>query len=605
MCLKPADATMRPGMPGAMETAMNAFAPSEFLAPGTVLGGIYQIIRLIGKGGMGAVYMAYDTRLDLKVAVKVIAPELAETMDASQYEGVLKRFRSEARIAAKIDHPNVIRIFGFRRDTVDFEDREVEIDFLVMELLAGRTLRDTMDVSGFEHEEEIKRWIATYMIPILEGLEKVHGCGIIHRDIKPENFFMKEDVAKLADFGLSMGFDLPSITGSVADIFGTMHYMAPEQFYNFSLAREPADIFSIGRILYEVVEGKMDEKVKPFKQVRLNHNATDYLRGLNEIVMAATAENPNQRIGSARELKERLLKLHYCRIAEPPGLHAQKGRWWARRTLWVLAFVAALGIGALAMHFSHEAAIPVAPAPAAAPEPTPREVEDVVYGIAPKGLKTSLRARENSHLLLIPPIELQLKPDNPLGASRIALEAFYLSEAPVTNQQYVAFLNANLDRIAIVDADVQLGGSLVLKLSEKIRGYKPIMFDGERFKVQDAMHSACAVLLVTGFGAEAYARYYGLRLMNAREWFAVLLTGGSQGDPRMPLPTPVINYAKDRYGLRGIHQIAEWGESEEEGFVILGQSPSDMIEAMLILEKDPFKYYTDTSFRVAMNPVPE
>jgi eukaryotic-like serine/threonine-protein kinase len=105
-----------------------------------------------------------------------------------------------------------------------------------------------------------------------------------------------------------------------------------------------------------------------------------------------------------------------------------------------------------------------------------------------------------------------------LGSSHIALKAFYLSESSITNQQYVAFLNANRDRIQI-DENVNLDGHLVLKLSEKIRGYKPIVFNGDRFMAQDPMHSACAVLLVTGYGAEAYARYYSLRLMNAREWF--------------------------------------------------------------------------------------
>lgn len=583
---------------------MNESSKGVILTPGTVLGGTYQIIRQIGQGGMGAVYMAYDTRLDLKVAIKVIAPEHTENMDASQYDRVLSRFRTEARIVVKIDHPNVIRIFGFMQDILDVGGRNVEIDYLVMELLDGRTLRDTMDVSGFEYEEEIRSWIKKYMIPILEGLEKVHSCGIIHRDIKPENFFLKEDVPKLADFGLSMGFDLPSVTGSVADIFGTMTYMAPEQFYNFSLARAPADIFSIGRILYEVVEGRITDKVKPFKQVRLSNTESDYLKTLNEIVMAATAEKHKERIGSARELKERLLQLEYCQLDGSPALPERKGRRLWRRSLWLLAVMAALGIGALTMHFSQEVENPTTPAMVQAPEARPEVVEKVVVGIAPPGLKRSLRGKDNSDLHLIPPIALELKNKNVLGSSDLALNAFYLSENPITNQQFVAFLNANLDRITIQESDVLLDGRLAIKLSEKIRGYKPIVFDGDRFMSQDPMHSACAVLLVTGSGAQAYARYYGLRLMNAREWFAMLLTGGNQGNPRMPLPTPVINYEKNRYGIRGIDQLAEWGETEGGDFVILGQSPSEMIEADLVLEKDPFKYYTDTGFRVARDAVP-
>ena len=326
---------------------------------------------------------------------------------------------------------------------------------------------------------------------------------------------------------------------------------------------------------------------------------SDYLKTLNETVMAATAKKPNERIGPARELKERLLQLEYCRLEGSPALPERKGRGLLRRSLWLLAVILALGIGALTMHFPQEAQNPTTPAVVQAPETRPGVIEKVVFGIAPPSLKQSLRAKDNSDLHLIPRIELELKNKNVLGSSHIALKAFYLSESPITNQQYVAFLNKNLDRIKIDESDIKLDGRLVLKLSEKIRGYKPIVFNGERFMAQDPMHSACAVLLVTGHGAEAYARYYGLRLINAREWFTVMLTDNSRDNPRLPLPTPVINYEKNKYGLRGINQIAEWGEKEGEDFVILGQSPSAMIEAEMILEKDPFKYYTDTSFRVA------
>jgi serine/threonine-protein kinase len=568
------------------------------LLEGTVLSGTYQIIRQIGQGGMGTVYMAYDTRLDIKVAIKIISPAMAGTMDKAQYEGILKRFRSEARIAAKIDHPNVIRIFGFMHDTIEVDDHAIEIDYLVMELLAGRTLRDTMDVSGFEYDEEIKTWITTYMIPILEGLEKVHGNGIIHRDIKPENFFMKDNVAKLADFGLSMGFDLPSVTDSVADIFGTVTYMAPEQFYNFKMAREPADIFAIGRILYEVAEGKITEQVKPFKQVRLSNTDSDYRQALNAVIMSATAENPGERIKSARELMDRLIQIHYCRLDALPAEDTPKKTSQRQHFLWPLFIVVGLALGAWMVQYW--------PSPenrSVAPEQqTIRPGADIVHSIrrspvAP-GLNKIRRTKDNSVLHLIPRMDIKLVPDNPLGLGDISLDAFYLAENPVTNQQYVAFLNANLDRIAVIESDVKLDGRLVLKLSEKIRGYKPIVFEDRRFVVKDPMHSACAVLTVTGYGAELYARRYGLRLMRAAEWYAVMLTGNG-GGTRKPLPTPVINYEQDGNSLRAINQIAEWGKSKADVYVILGQSPSEMIEADLLLKKDPTKYYTDTSFRVA------
>ena len=98
------------------------------------------------------------------------------------------RFESEAKIAAKIDHPNVIRIYSFNRDDIQIDGQHYPVDYLVMELVSGRTLRNTMDVSGFEHEEEIQSWIVKYFIPVLEGLEQVHKSGIIHRDVKPRKF---------------------------------------------------------------------------------------------------------------------------------------------------------------------------------------------------------------------------------------------------------------------------------------------------------------------------------------------------------------------------------------------------------------------------------
>merc|ERR1711879_21500 len=141
-----------------------------------------------------------------------------------------------------------------------------------------------MDESGFEFEGEVKIWVSKYLIPILEGLEEVHKSGIVHRDIKPENIFMKENVAKLADFGLSMGIDFPSVTGSMVDVLGTLAYMAPEQYNHFSLARESSDIFAIGRILYEVVEGKITEKITPFTQVQLTNPSTEYYKALSDII---------------------------------------------------------------------------------------------------------------------------------------------------------------------------------------------------------------------------------------------------------------------------------------------------------------------------------
>jgi serine/threonine-protein kinase len=574
--------------------------PKYCLAPGTILGNHYQIIKLIGQGGMGSVYLGFDTRLELQVAIKVISPEFSRTMDEGQLESVLKRFEAEAKTAAKIDHPNIIRIFGFNRENIELEGRRHEIDYLIMELVSGRTLRNTMDVSGFEYEEEIKNWITKYMLPILDGLQKVHEGGIIHRDIKPENFLMKDDVPKLADFGLSMGFSLPPVTGAVADIFGTVTYMAPEQFYNFSMAREPADIYSIGKILFEAVEGKISGKAKPFQQVSLSKRETPFLEALNRIVMEATLINPMQRTQSARELKEKLMQLLYCDSGLSREASRKRVPSWIYRTILPIVIATALIVGLLTIQWMQKA--PSAPAPAAESHnlhPSKLgSVRPLPYTDSPLA---SSRSGDKSVLKLVPPAEIELADENVLGSKKIMIEAFYLSEAPITNQQYIGFLNSNMDRVKVVDTDVLLDGRLALKISEKIRNYKPITFDGQNFIIKEPMHSACAVLLVTGYGAEAYAKYFNLRLPSPQEWLYVTIAGIRQNPESLQLPIPVINYEPDSYGLRGINQIAEWVKTLSGDFIILGPASSHMVEGSLVLEKDEFKYFTDTSFRVARN----
>ena len=548
---------------------------------------------------MGAVYLAFDTRLELQVAIKVISPEFSQTMEGTEFESVLKRFESEAKLAAKIDHPNVIRIYGSNRESVEIDNHQYDIDYLIMELVSGRTLRNTMDVSGFEHEEEIRSWISKYLVPILDGVQKVHDCGIIHRDIKPENFLMKDDVPKLADFGLSMGFNLPPVTGSVADIFGTLTYMAPEQFYNFSMARETADVYAIGKILFEVVEGKISEKSKPFQQVKLSNPETVFLEALNSIIMDATAVNPTQRIGSAKELKEKMMQLLYCSSVNLPPASVTPSRSWVKKAIWPAGAGVLLALGALILYSAPPDQSKNRPVEIHTPEPA--QPGSLRYLPFSDSFDPVIRSKDMSTLRLIPPAELENSDGNLLGPGKITIEPFYLSESPITNQQYVDFLNENLSRVKMVDSDVFLEGQLALKISEKIRNYKPVTFEGGRFHVKHPMHSSCAVLLVTAYGAEAYAKYYNLRLPLAQEWLYVMISGGHKDATPIQLPTPVFTYKPDKNGLRGINQLAEWGKTKDDEFITLGQAVPGITEKDLDRGKNPFKYYTDTGFRVAKN----
>ena len=137
-----------------------------------------------------------------------------------------------------------------------------------------------------------------------------------------------------------------------------------------------------------------------------------------------------------------------------------------------------------------------------------------------------------------------------------------------------------------------------MKIGEKIRGSKPIVYTDGKFAVQEAMHSACAVLMVTDTGAEAYAAFYNMRLPRPEEWLYVMETGGVSPEPRLELPAPVMNYAPDKQNLRGINQVGEWGKTAQGEWVVMGRDPSDENAKMDLPKADSDAYYADTSFRV-------
>jgi hypothetical protein len=307
-----------------------------------------------------------------------------------------------------------------------------------------------------------------------------------------------------------------------------------------------------------------------------------------------------QRTQTARELKEKLMQLLYCDSGLPREASLKRIPSWIYRTILPIVIATALIVGLLTIQWMQKA--PLTPTPAAEShnlQPSKLGIiRPLPYTDSPIA---SSRSGDKSVLKLVPPAELELADENVLGSKKIMIEAFYLSEAPITNQQYIGFLNSNMDRVKVVDTDVLLDGRLALKISEKIRNYKPITFDGQNFIIKEPMHSACAVLLVTGYGAEAYAKYFNLRLPKPQEWIYVMIAGVRQNPESLQLPIPVINYEPDSYGLRGINQIAEWVKTLAGDFIILGPASSHMVEGGSVLEKDEFKYFTDTSFRIARN----
>jgi serine/threonine protein kinase len=212
--------------------------------------GPYEILSLVGAGGMGEVYRARDSRIGRDVALKVLHASHASDPKRA------RRFEREARAAGKLNHPAVVVIY----DVGEHEG----VSFVVSELLEGRTLRDRLREGKVPPREAI-RWGAE----IAGGLAAAHEAGIVHRDLKPENLFLKrEGGVKILDFGIAkLAQDTADTAPAVSDvstaslgtasgvILGTAGFMAPEQVRGERVDHR-ADLFALGAILYEMIEGR-------------------------------------------------------------------------------------------------------------------------------------------------------------------------------------------------------------------------------------------------------------------------------------------------------------------------------------------------------------
>ena len=224
--------------------------PQRF-APDDVLCNRFKIVRLIGKGGMGEVYEAFDRELEEHVALKTLRFEV------SSNEIFTARFRREIQLARKVTHPNVCRIFESLRHQTGNET----ISVLSMELLRGQTLGDYLKSKGRLNPDEA----LPLAQQIIDGLSAVHAAGIIHRDLKPSNLVLVPEGdsfrVKITDFGIAGGLPAnpsqPALT-QASKILGTPDYMAPEQLEH-GRATIQSDIYSLGLVLYEMVTG-----AKPF-----------------------------------------------------------------------------------------------------------------------------------------------------------------------------------------------------------------------------------------------------------------------------------------------------------------------------------------------------
>ncbi len=264
--------------------------------------GQYELKTLLGSGGMGQVWRALDQRLEREVAIKVL-PEA--TASDPEFRGRLLR---EARLAARLNHPNIATIFAV-------EEHEASL-YLVMELVDGTSLDRLITQGPLAAERVIE-----FAVQIAAALAEAHAHGIIHRDIKPENVIVSPRGVKVLDFGIAREAASSSSMTQAGIILGTPHYMSPEQAQGFALNGQ-SDIFSLGAVMYEMLSGR-----KPFTGdsamavlvgvVTQPHAPLASVRAdLAAIVDRCLEKRAAARFASARELGEALSKLNH--LAPPP-----------------------------------------------------------------------------------------------------------------------------------------------------------------------------------------------------------------------------------------------------------------------------------------------
>lgn len=270
------------------------------LSSGQVINGRYEIIKLIGEGGMANVYLAFDPILKRNVAVKILRGDL------SNDEKFVKRFKREAISASSLAHPNIVEIYDVGEENGNY--------FIVMEYVDGVTLKTLIKKRGkmiLAEALDITKQVAS-------GLECAHASYIIHRDIKPQNIMVLDDgLVKITDFGIAVASNSESLT-QTNSVMGSVHYLPPEQA-NGTGSTIRSDIYSLGIMMFEMLTGKVPFKgetaveiaIKQLKEPlpSLSMYRDDIPQSVENIILKACAKNPENRYANVTEM---LYDLDHC-----------------------------------------------------------------------------------------------------------------------------------------------------------------------------------------------------------------------------------------------------------------------------------------------------
>jgi len=255
-----------------------------------------EILELVGRGGMGAVYRARQPRLDRWVALKILPPR------STHREGFAERFTREARALAKLNHPSIVAVHEF--------GEAGGMPYFIMEFVEGVTLRRLVQQGRVGTREALQ------IVPqICDALQYAHDEGVVHRDIKPENILIdRKGRVKIADFGIAkiLGGDLVQQALTQDQVLGTPHYMAPEQIEHPGTVDHRADIYSLGVVFYEMLTGELPlgKFAPPSRMVQVDVR-------LDEVVMHALEKQPERRYQQVSDVRTDVQT-----IAATPGASA-------------------------------------------------------------------------------------------------------------------------------------------------------------------------------------------------------------------------------------------------------------------------------------------
>jgi serine/threonine-protein kinase len=283
---------------------------------GHLIDGRYQLLSQMGSGGMATIYEALDTRLDRRVAVKIMHSHLA------QDEQFVERFIREAKAAAALSHPNIVSV-----QDQGWNQSGVPAVFIVMEMVVGHTLREYLTERGsIPIADGIK-----FLLPVLSALGAAHKLGIVHRDVKPENILVsKEGRIKIADFGLAKGALIGStMTAESSVILGSVSYLSPEQVSR-GIADSRSDVYSAAITAFEIFTGTKpfegDEPIQiAFMHVnsqvpRISSLVDNVPQALDDLIYRATRVNPDERPRDAQEFHSELLAISHSLNPAGPQL---------------------------------------------------------------------------------------------------------------------------------------------------------------------------------------------------------------------------------------------------------------------------------------------